>query len=285
MINRAVNPIVFGSNSNFFYHMLPYLKPEVYSVDLIHAFGGGIENVSLPYIEHLDTRIVVNEKVREDLIHQYALNGISSGYVSRIMVIENGVPVKKEYPKKEPKASLTAIFVGRGAKEKRIDLVGKAASKLRDGGIPVKFIFIGDVIGHVSEDDRANCLFKGEISDDKMLNDYYDQADLLILTSSREGFPLVIMEGMAHGVVPISTDVGGISNHIVDHQTGILITTKNPADIVNSLVEIISELHFNRDKLKNMSVAAFEYAKTAFDSREFSASYQKLFYSGEPKIT
>jgi glycosyltransferase involved in cell wall biosynthesis len=285
MINRAQNPVVFGSNSNFFYHLLPYLKPNTYCVDLIHAFGGGIEIVSLPYIEHLDKRIVVSEKGREDLIHQYASNSISAEYVARIMVIENGTTVGEEYPKKEVKPSLMAIFVGRGSEEKRVDLIGKAASKLKEGGIPVTFIFIGDVMGFVSEDDRANCIFKGEITAEKALNDYYEEADILVLTSSREGFPLVIMEAMANGVVPISTDVGGISKHIVNHKTGILITTRDPEEIVNSLVDIISELYYNRNKLKNLSVAAFEYAKLTFNSATFLASYQNLFKAGEAKTT
>ncbi|HXN05564.1 MAG TPA: glycosyltransferase family 4 protein [Nitrospiria bacterium] len=285
MINRALNPVVFGSNSNFFYHLLPYLKPETRCVDLIHAFGGGIENVSLPYIEHLNNRIVVSENGREDLIHQYALNNVPGEYVSRIMVIENGITVKGEYTRKDPKGSLMAIFVGRGSEEKRVGLIGKAASKLKESGIPVTFILIGDVMGSVSADDRANCMFKGEITDEKALNDYYKQADILILTSSREGFPLVIMEAMAHGVVPISTDVGGISKHIVNDKTGILIKTRNPGEIVIALVDRITELHFNRDKLLNMSEAAYDYAKITFNSKAFLDSYRKLFKAEDVKVT
>ncbi|WP_269851240.1 glycosyltransferase family 4 protein [Methanosarcina horonobensis] len=115
------------------------------------------------------------------------------------------------------------LYVGRGSEEKRVHLVGEISYLCHQKDMPVEFVLVGDVRSSIPEQYRKCCTFLGEIVDEKKLSEIYNSSDILLLVSSSEGFPLVIMEAMAYGVVTISTDVGGISEHIHNGYNGFLI--------------------------------------------------------------
>jgi glycosyltransferase involved in cell wall biosynthesis len=100
--------------------------------------------------------------------------------------------------------------------------------------------------------------------------------DVLMLSSDFEGFPMVIMEAMAHGVVPIATAVDGVPENIFHLQNGLLIENKDEASVVAQLVQHIQFLCANRDVLQQLSANAFAYAKANFSEERFCASYRKI---------
>ena len=69
------------------------------------------------------------------------------------------------------------------------------------------------------------------------LKQIYEISDVLLITSYREGFPVVIKEGMANGVVCISTDVGSISEHVLNNKTGFIVENDSEEEIVNKFVK------------------------------------------------
>ena len=54
------------------------------------------------------------------------------------------------------------------------------------------------------------------------VSDYLNCADAFCLTSNYEGLPISLLEAISCGVVPICTNVGGISDVIEDGVTGFL---------------------------------------------------------------
>lgn len=67
-------------------------------------------------------------------------------------------------------------------------------------------------------------------------NQYYQQAKILLLTSNFEGFPMVLPEAMAHGVVPILFNSFAAATDIVDDQkNGILAPPFNIYDYVKKI--------------------------------------------------
>lgn len=63
------------------------------------------------------------------------------------------------------------------------------------------------------------------------------QADALMLFSRKENFPCVIAEAWASGIPVISTDVGGISEHL-DESRGILIKSGDETGLANAIKSI-----------------------------------------------
>lgn len=282
-INRHERPVVFGSNNLFFYLLIPYLGRHVRRVDLLHAFGGGAEEFSLPVAGSIDRRVVISDRTGKDLEAQYRSRGLEPQLSGRIALIENRVHVPRKYPEKDGRGPLSVIFVGRGSPEKRVHLVGRIATRCRQQGLASRFLLVGEMGEAVEISDRENCIFYGETASPNMLNEIYDDAHILLLTSTREGFPLVIMEAMARGVVPVVTDVGGISRHLTNGVNGVLVENRDEDDIVRDMADALERFAVRRDELRSLSAAAHEYAKSRFGGEDFCAAYRSLLLGEEQK--
>lgn len=103
----------------------------------------------------------------------------------------------------------------------------------------------------------------GQMSQEQM-HDYYEMADLVVLTSRSEGIPLVLMEAMAHGRIVLAPVITGIPELVSDGDTGFLYCPGALEDFV-ARVEMIHDTrsalgllrwsarqrvleHFNRQK-------------------------------------
>jgi glycosyltransferase involved in cell wall biosynthesis len=74
--------------------------------------------------------------------------------------------------------------------------------------------------------------------------DLYPAFDLFLLTSVREGMPLVIIEAMACALPVVSTNVGGIRDIVKDGSNGFLVPSGDAsamADRVKALMENTTE--------------------------------------------
>lgn len=274
-INRHKRAVVLGCSSRFFYKLLPFLSANVKKIDLMHAFGGGAEDFSAEAIPFLDARVVINLKTKEDFASQYTRLGVPDGYLERIVLIQNSVKVPDSVPDKVHDGPLNVLYVGRGTEEKRVHLVGQAAAICATEGIAAHFTLVGDVTNAVPRGLHQYCTFTGEISDGIKMAELYSAAHLLVLTSSREGFPLVIMEAMAHGVVPVTTGVGGIPEHVVHGTTGFLLH-EDEGILPQEIARIIGGLLDRRVMLEMMSRTVHQYSKDNFDSRSFCKKYREL---------
>lgn len=277
-INSALKPLVFAANTPLFYTLLPYLKEDAFVVDLIHAFGGGMETISLPHAARIKRRIVIDCQTLDSLEHLYRESGLPVELLQRIDLVENGVTVPAVKAEKGSNERLQILYLGRGSKEKRVHIVGKVATACRERGLAVDFTLVGDLQGAVDAVDRPHCRFTGEITDRSRIAGIYRGGDLLLLASEREGFPLVLMEAMAHGVVPVSTNVGGIGRHLQHGENGFLVSNcQDEVEIVRSLVRIVEIACRDRQLLSRLSDAAYAYAVCHFSGRGFDCYYERLF--------
>jgi glycosyltransferase involved in cell wall biosynthesis len=275
-INR-LKPVLFGGNCEFFYLLLPHLHPQIYCVDIIHAFDVIMNSISLPHVTRINRRIVLAEELRCALASLYRRHQIPEMYAGRIELITYGVEVPAVPPERDLDGLLRVLYVGRGSAEKRVHLVGHIARVLADKGLQVRVSLVGNVLGSVAVGDRPYCTFLGEIHDREMLNQQYKQADLLVITSISEGVSLVKMEAMAFGVVPVATAVGGIPAHIADGETGFLVRPDQEEwALVRDFCTIIEDLVHNRDKLRAVSRLAHLYAKDHFDRSRTVSSLKSL---------
>jgi glycosyltransferase involved in cell wall biosynthesis len=286
-INSQKSPTVFGNNSPFMYRLTPFLAPHVRVVDLTHNFSDfkeGAEWYSLPYVPRLDKRIVVGNQLIDQFRALYKANNIPERYLDRIVVIKNKIAVNDSLPKKNYTGKLQVLFVARNSPEKRVNVLIKIAELCDRMNLPIEFKMIGN-FNDLKTSILANTSIIGTIHDKKTLNNHYKTAHLLLLTSYREGLPLVIFEAMSFGAVPISTNVGDLSNYISNEKrNGSLIDNLEDEDKLAELfVKEILDFHNNRNKLTEFSLNAFETIKERFNEAEFSTAYKKAVF-GETKI-
>jgi len=137
------------------------------------------------------------------------------------------------------------LYIGRINEIKGIKYLLDAMKKLQD----LKNLDIElKIIGFGSEEEKfknyakklnlKNTEFLGGIFGEKKLF-YLSAADALILPSSKEGAPVVLMEAMARNMPVIASDVGGVRLMIKDRENGIIIKLKNTDEIVRAIDEIL----------------------------------------------
>ncbi len=268
LLERSHVRMVFGSRSGLFYDLLIAMgakNEEMILVDLFHACDDNLEHYSLPAVPYLDRRIVIDSTTKECLQALYGKHAFRDK-IERLTLIENGVEIPESMPTKSNEIPLS-LYVGRDAPVKRLHLIRRVAERLHD----FPFLLAGV---EARENESVNLQSLGPIDDPSPL---YAQADILLLSSSREGFPLVIMEAMAYGVIPICTEVGGIARHIVDGVNGFLITELDEDQIVEAFVRRIERLRAEDALRRQMAEAAYRYAREHFDIRRFRHRYRELF--------
>jgi glycosyltransferase involved in cell wall biosynthesis len=83
--------------------------------------------------------------------------------------------------------------------------------------------------------------FSGNVSDRKVLENYYLNADIFVLPSLTEGTPKAMLEAMAYGLPIIASRVGGIPEIIRDGVEGVLVTPQDQEGLVNALKHLAQD--------------------------------------------
>ncbi len=79
------------------------------------------------------------------------------------------------------------------------------------------------------------------------MNSWYEQADVVVLTSRSEGIPLVLMEAMARAKIVLAPDITGIPELVTTGETGFLYTAGSLNDFVARLLSIYSLMQPSED--------------------------------------
>ncbi len=96
------------------------------------------------------------------------------------------------------------------------------------------------------------------------IKETYRAADVFVLPSYREGYPLSIQEAMSSGLPVIATDVPGCRECVTDYVNGILV----PPHQIDPLIQAMEVFLIKPDFLKSSSVAAREFALENFDENK-----------------
>ena len=105
--------------------------------------------------------------------------------------------------------------------ETRLAIIGKGSERPR----------LAALAHQLGVADRVH--FAGVIQPDE-LKWWYSAADTLVLCSSREGWPNVILEAMACGTPVIATNVGGV-REMLPKEAGILLKGRSSEEVASAL--------------------------------------------------
>ncbi|MCI0416745.1 glycosyltransferase family 4 protein [bacterium] len=98
-------------------------------------------------------------------------------------------------------------------------------------------------------------------------------ADLLLLTSDTEGIPGVVLEAAALEIPSVSTNVGGVTDCIVDHQTGRLADPENEKEMAACALELLQ----NPELRQTMGKHAKDFVLENFNLNKIADSYLKFY--------
>ena len=173
-------------------------------------------------------------------------------------------PVPEVSNKQVLKNDCPIIFIGRLIEGKGYPLLPVIAKELRRKNLNATWHIVGTAGNAEDEtiwDKNIDVHFYNNISNDKVLA-LLPQMKILILPSIAEGMPVVVIEAMKAGVIPIVNDIdGGIQELVIDNITGYKIKDNQ----VNDFVERIAELIKNRDMVSTMQNNCITWANDMFD--------------------
>jgi len=271
-------------------HVAPAFVPE--AVYLAHLIRG------LPYIAHLHLDVgpsgragallraykpLVLGPVLRAAAHVVVFTGEQRAAVAakygvdkaRIAVIPNGVEATFFYSDQRlPGAKPRLLFVGRLSVQKNLPLLLHALV-----GISERFdtTLVGD--GELEANLRdavvglelQNVHFHGRVDGAELL-DLYQNADIFVLPSEREGMPLVLLEAQAMGLPVVATDISGNRDVIVNGVNGLLIPPGDAEALREALLRIVSDL----DDYQRMSEASRNLA-AQYSWAEIGARFERLY--------
>lgn len=110
---------------------------------------------------------------------------------------------------------------------------------------------------------KDNISFEGYLVGDK-LEKLFSSTRIMLVPSKKEGFGIVVLEGMAAGIPVIASNVGGIPEIITDHENGILVPSQNPGMIADSVFELASNEKLYDKISKNGKSRAQEFSWDKF---------------------
>lgn len=274
-INRQQQkPVVFNGQCNFGYKIAPWVKKDIRQVELIHSFNS-FSFIRTPFLPFISATVMISQQRIADHLAYYREIGVPASFEEKIRYIPNAITLPAVV-KEKSKEQFTVLYVGRGGLEKRLHLVMEIARQVHAINPSVSFEILGDVSDVINPAEFPFVKFHGNQTEGRVITNIYAAAHLLILTSSTEGFPLVVIEAMAFGCAILATPVGDIPLHVKPGVNGFLFgTVNNESAIITEGVNHILELKNNRPALETMAANNINYAKHNFAIEKFNAAYRE----------
>ena len=203
-------------------------------------------------------------------------------YVKRedVMFCPNGIPetLNKESTAERNNKVPHLLFLSNLLESKGVLVLLDALKLLSDKGYSFVCDFVG---GETTEIDAAR--FKREVEqrglnklaiyDGKKFGEekkqYFEQADIFVLPTHNECFPLVNLEAMEYKLPVISTNEGGIPDVVKDGKTG-FICEKKDADL---LAHCIEQLFTDKELRLKMGEEGYKAFKQHFTLQAFESTF------------
>lgn len=176
------------------------------------------------------------------------------------------------------------LFVGRLERAKGVERALEVVAKLRDTGVDVVFDLIGDgpqrdeleaAAASLGVADR--CVFHGWVARTDIPKSYAQAHLLLFPTNSSEGWPKVISEAMAYGVVPLAGAISSIPQFLNEFRVGMAIPPMDIDAYVEGVRAYLNDPARWADESKRAvdAAARFSYSRFLQDVRDLLKFTQK----------
>ncbi len=300
-----------GYKSNF-YGLLSSLNMGIKNVATCHTWYS--ISLKLKFYERVDKLLLKRFNkviaISEELKHNIIECGISK---KKILVIDNGIDIgnEEEYQKqgtealghkgkiepdggermaKDRRVKIREEF-GIRKDEKVVGIIGRlanskghiyfleAAKKILTVFPNTKFLIVGDgplmkdlklKVGSLRLENKV--IFTGIRRD---IPEILDIIDVFVMSSLKEGMPIVLLEAMAARKPIVATRVGAIPEIIKDGYTGLLV---EPGD-EKKLADLIVGLLKDKEKASFLAQNGYEKVINEFSSKKMAEKYIKIYKS------
>ncbi|WP_179333444.1 glycosyltransferase family 4 protein [Winogradskyella costae] len=284
------------------YSVYKKIRHELDKDTVMVSNDGAIELDTLDYMKFT---IPVAYIMHGDFKHYFNVLKVKQNKIGRVITVSDFLKTKIEEKFKEdfstpvesikfpvpsakvftrtPAASIRLVFVGSLCDRKGVLYLARITSVLDKVSIDYKMTIIGD--GDKEAElkklwkKNSRVTFLGKLDNSEVF-DLYAEQDIILLPSKGEGLPVVIVEAMKYGVVPITTNLeSGIPELIDGEINGFTV----PIGEVETYAKYIEQLHLDRSLLNKMSELCVLKAEQMFNPLTQTKHYEGAFNSTMPK--
>ena len=204
----------------------------------------------------------------------------AAGYdPATIVALPNGVPVPDTpwQPRPDWQTAPQAVFVGRLAREKGLDLLIDAWPEVRARYPGARLTLIGDGPERTALAARIARLgltaavdLPGAVADPAVL---LRAADLFVLPSREEGMSVALLEAMALGIPVVASDIPGNRGLMVDGVHGRLAPPDDPAGLARAILDQWADF----DRAVPMARAARQRVADDYSIAAVAGRHMELF--------
>jgi glycosyltransferase involved in cell wall biosynthesis len=203
------------------------------------ASSGRLRWAGRTFIPAVDRLLIQSERMRGPFLEE--VRGAYGEPASRrleglLTVGRNAVEVRAT----APSTGRELLFVGRLIPLKDLSTLFRALRRLPD---PPPLRLVGDGPLRAALEAEARGLpvtFTGRVAPEA-LDAEYARGRALVLCSTTEGMPNVVLEAMAHGLPVISTPVASIPDVVVDDETGFLVPVGDDAALAERIARLFAD--------------------------------------------
>lgn len=194
----------------------------------------------------------------------------------RIRIVPHGVDVNLFLPAREQgrRSQVNIVWVGRIERQKGLITLLQAFHAITQNSptpAPVELLIAGKVwdnqcyielLEYKNRMQLTGVRFLGFVEN---LPAFLQKADIFVCPSLQETFGIVNLEAMACGLSVVATSVGGITDVLVDEETGFLVPPDDPRTLAEKLSILIndSKLRKNMGKKARTRAEYFSMERTA----------------------
>ena len=173
------------------------------------------------------------------------------------------------------------VSIARLVPIKGISYLMRAMARVKDGSL----VIIGDgpernelelLSRSLELGDRV--FFAGWVNDRSKILDYLKQAAVFVLPSLSEGRPRVLIEAMACGLPVVATNVGGVSEIVVEGVNGLLVPPRDEMALAKAIEYVFNDVDFQRRASAENVKAATEYLPSIIGQRVYNF-LEKILHS------
>lgn len=195
----------------------------------------------------------------------------SVGKPEKLVTVHNGMPNLEQCAvERDDQHLVRIIMVARFAAPKDQAQLLEALSGLKGETWQLEFIGDGEFREQCEQQAHSfwlgeQVIFSGQVDD---VAGHLRRSDVFVLATNWEGLPRSIIEAMRASLPVVATDVGGISEQVLDGETGYLVPRGDTA----ALSECLRSLIQNPERRQAMSRASRERYESEFT---FERMYEK----------
>lgn len=148
-----------------------------------------------------------------------------------------------------------ALYVGRLSKEKNLDVLTAAWTKVRERERDAKLLVVG-AEGPLAGTFKAPGMIETGGLFGPELAAVFASADVFAFPSETETFGNVVVEAAASGLPAVVARAGASHEHVIDQTTGLIIDGKNPQELADAICALFAD----PVRCMRMSMGAREHA-------------------------